>query len=212
VSPSRKLPTARLAAPVLAAGLAALASLAGAASSTAHLVAGGHPCLIAGGQVESAVGLHHSGETPLIREAGPTGGVTYTRCTFFVWSGGVPKSQQQAVKNGTGALLVIETWFPAMGPNESSWDLDGYGPQVDQQVLGCKSVAEHPHGHNVPLPRDGAQGSYGAAGVAIGLNVCGVWHRDDTDRLITLTLKESQHRNAVKDLTAIAKIVLPKFW
>jgi hypothetical protein len=190
-----------------------LASLVGAASSTAHLAPGGYPCLgIASSQIESAVGLPHLKEDPLSREAGPTGGVTYARCTVFVWSGGVPKSQQQAVEKGTGALVVIETWVPASGPNESSWDMDGYGPQVDQQVLGCKSVAQHPHGHTVPLPLDGAQGRYGAAGVAIGLNVCGVWHRADTNRIITVTLKESQHRHAVKDLTTIANIVVPDFW
>jgi hypothetical protein len=190
-----------------------LASLVGAASSTAHLSPDGEVCgLVAASKIESAVGLHHHKEIPLIREAGPTGGVAYARCTVFVWSGGAPKSQQQAVEKGTGALVVFETWVPAPGPNESSWDMDGYGPQVDQQVLGCKSVAQHPHGHTVPLPLDGAQGSYGAAGVAIGLNVCGVWHRDDADRIITMTLKESQHRHAVKDLTTIANIVVPNFW
>jgi hypothetical protein len=127
----------------------------------------------------------------------------------------LPKTSQQAVQkieNGTGASLVIETWVPAPGPNASSWNLNSYGPRVDQQVLGCKQVAKHKHGHVVSLSLDGAQGVYGAEGVAIGNNVCGVWHRDDSDRIIDLSLKKSPHRDALKDFKKIAKIIVAQFW
>jgi hypothetical protein len=186
------------------------------ASSASAFASGGNPCgLISSTQIESALGLTHSDQTPEIRPGGPDGAVSYARCDFAVWSGGIPKTRQQAVKkikNGTGASVVIETWVPSPGPNVASWDLMGYGPRVDDEVRGCKELEKHHHGRGVSLPLDGAQGSFGAEGVAFGLNICGVWHRDDSDRIISINIKETQHRNAVKDLKKIAKIMVSQFW
>lgn len=201
----------------LAAALVTLAGLADAGGSMARLAPGGNPCaLISSSKLESALGLTRSDQTPEIRTEEPGGGVAYGRCSFLVWSGAAPKTLQQAVQkidNGTGASVVIEAWVPDPGPNESSWEQDSYGPRVDQQVLGCKSIEQHKHGHPVHhLPLFGAQGVYGATGMAFGSNVCAVWHRDDTFRFIELTLKESPHRNAVKDFKRIAKPIVSQFW
>jgi hypothetical protein len=193
----------------------ALASMIVSCSASAF-APGGNPCaLISSTKIESALGLTHSDQTPLILEVPPSGGVSHARCKFEVWSGGPPKTQKHAIhkiENGTAASVVIETWVPAPGPNVSSWDTSSYGIQLEGQVRGCKVLEKHLSGHTVSLPLDGAQGSFGAEGVAFGENVCGVWHRDDSNRIISVIMKESQHRNAVKDLKKIINIVVSQFW
>ena len=66
----------------------------------------------------------------------------------------------------------------------------------------------------IQLPLDGADNRVGFEVVRIGVsaNVCGVWHRDDSARIIFLSLQEGPHKPAVKDLKNIAKIVVPHFW
>jgi hypothetical protein len=193
----------------------AVASMIVSCSASAF-APGGDPCaLIASTKIESALGLTHSDQTPVIRNAGPEGGVAYARCTFQAWSGGLPTTQRQTIRkieNGTAAGVVIETWVPAPGPNVSSWEMNDYASKLDGEVRGCKVFAKHPHGHVVSLPPDGGQGSFGAEGVAFGENICGVWHRADSSRIIYVTVKETSHRNAVADLKKIANIVVSKFW
>lgn len=195
--------------------VAALASMIVPCSASAF-APGGNPCaLISSTKLESALGLTHSDQTPFIPEVPPSGGVSHARCNFAVWSGGPPKTQKQAVakiENGTAASVVIETWVPAPGPNVSSWDTSGYATDLEGEVRGCKVLEKHVHGHSVSLPLDGAQGSFGAEGVAFGENICGVWHRGDSNRIFSVIMKESQHRSALKDLKKITKIFLSQFW
>jgi hypothetical protein len=194
----------------------ALTSMIVSCSASAHLAPGGNPCaMIGSSKIESALGLTHSDQTPYIREAGPSGGVAYARCNFRVWSGGLPKTQEQAthkIETGTFGGVAVETWVPAPGPQEPSWTTMGYGLRLDGQVRGCGVLEKNPHGHAVSLPLDGAQGSFGAVGFTVGENVCGVWHRGDSNRIITVDVKETPHRNAVRDFKKITNILVSNFW
>jgi hypothetical protein len=182
------------------------------------------PCsLISKAQIKKDLGLAHIKETPVIGNQNPSdGGVVASSCkNIFVWSGSVPTTPKQfaaKLANGTGALLHIRTFVAdPSATNASDWTTNGFQTMLSASIGACSAYTHLPHGRTVALPRHGAQNSagYAGAGGAGGkdqLNVCGVWDRYDSHRIIVIILETSQHKPTVKRFKKVTKTAVPSFW
>ncbi len=177
------------------------------------------PCsLISKSQIEKHLGLAHVNEKTVIGPHYPQeqDGQVASNCSILAWSGSMPTTQKgldTKFKNGTAALAYIRTWITdSSSPDASMWDDTGFQNTLNGTVGACANVAKALKGHTVSLPNDGAQNSAGYKGIKIGLNVCGVWDRYDSHRIIFLGLQQSQNKPVVKHFTKIANTAVSAFW
>lgn len=177
------------------------------------------PCsLISKAQIKKDLGLAHLDEKTVIGPHYPQeqDGQVASNCTIFAWSGSKPttkKQTQQKLANGTFALAYIRTWITDSGPEAHKWENTGFGKTLSANIGACHSVMTALHGHTFTLPRDGAQNSAGYQSIkGAALNLCGVWDRYDSHRIIVLTLGQSKHKPVVKHLKEMAKTAVSAFW
>jgi hypothetical protein len=140
-----------------------------------------------------------------------------SNCSIFAWSGSKPttyKQVKQKLADGTDASAYIRTWITdEQSPDASMWTSIGFDKTLSDNTTGCYAVMKALHGNVFGPPHFGAQHSIGYQGVnGAARDLCGVWDRTDTDRIIVLLLNESKHAPAVKHMEKLAKTSVAAFF
>ncbi len=91
-------------------------------------------------------------------------------------------------------------------PRRVKWQTTGFDATLSDVEGGCYAVMKALHGNVFGPPHFGAQQSIGYQGIkGSARNVCGVWDRTDTNRIIVILLDQSKHKPVVNHLEMIAK-------
>jgi hypothetical protein len=196
-----------------------LAALAVWATPVGAFDVSSSPCsLISEAHIRNDLGLTHIKETPVIGSENPTdGGVVTSACkNVILWSGDHPtteKQLQRRIRKGTAAYVHIITFVPdPSATNAQNWVDAGYSTTYSSLTGACAVYGRLPQGHVLAPRLNGAETFSGYAGGTGTLNVCGVWGRTDSHRIIVVILEGSASKPTVRRFRKIAATAVPRFW